>query len=129
MRKNILKRAKSSTAPIHYPFSDKFQPLYLIPEKIQGMSRCVTEEPYRQPDTGGDKLLMDHGLQRDWAGKGSKDPKSGKDMGYTAPHSTASVDAGSCMTRFPKPGSSQLHCRLSLQALLSRDFLCPEIRL
>lgn len=70
MRKTILKRAKSSTAPTHYPFSDKFQPLFQplrqcsIPEKIQEISRCcVTEQPYRKPDTGEGKLLIDRGLQ------------------------------------------------------------------
>lgn len=106
MRKNILKRAKSSTPPIHYPFSDKFQPLYSIPEKIQEISRCcVTEEPYRQPDTGGGKLLMDHDPQRELGWQREQGPKvregHGKD---TAPHFTASVDAGPYMTRFPNLG-------------------------
>lgn len=103
--------------------------VYSILEKIQGVSRgCVTGEPYRQPDTDGGRPLMDHGLQRELGlARGARIKSQRSTWGrYTAPHS---VDAGSWMVRSPKLGSRQLHCRLSLQALLSRDFLCSEIML
>lgn len=75
-------------------------PEYSISVKIQELVDVASQKSLA--DAGEGKLLMEQGLQRELGSKGSKDPKLGKNVGYSAPHLTGSADAGSCMTRFPK---------------------------
>lgn len=79
---------------------------------------------------GEDKLLMDHGHQRDLSWQ--REQRSNVMQGCRVHCSRLHQVLGHAWLDFPNRlvySQQQQHCGLSLQALLSRDFLCSEVRL